>query len=121
LQTSFTAQKGSLPRLRFGALYQFRARAVDLAGNSFAPDAVLDEIYNLPQQPTPYLRYEPIAAPAIVLRQLLDPILTPGESGNRIVIRSNFNSHIAALSERHIAPPKTTIEMAETHGMLDTC
>ena len=120
LQTSFTAQKGSLPRLRFGALYQFRARAVDLAGNSFAPDAILDEIYNLPPQPIPYLRYEPIAAPAIVLRQGLDPILTPGESGNRIVIRSNFNTHIAALSERHIAPPKTTIEMAETHGMLDT-
>src|SRR5205807_1104096 len=45
LQTFFTAKKASLPRLRFGALYQFRARAVDLAGNSFAADAVLDEIY----------------------------------------------------------------------------
>ncbi len=120
LQTSFTAQKGTLPRLRFGAQYQFRARAVDLAGNSFAPDATLDATYNLPPQPVPYLRYEPVAAPVVVLRQALDPVLTPGESGNRIVIRSNFNTHIEAVSERHIAPPKTSQTMAETHGMLDT-
>jgi hypothetical protein len=120
LETSFTVQNGTLPRLRFGAQYQFRARAVDLAGNSFAPDAVLDDIYNLPPQPISYLRYEPVAAPAIVLRQALDPVATPGESGDRIVIRSNFNTHIAAVSERHIAPPKTSETMAETHGMLDT-
>jgi hypothetical protein len=120
LETSFRAQKGTLPRLRFGAQYQFRARTVDLAGNSLAPDAVIDSTYSLPPQPMPYLRYEPVAAPAIVLRQALDPVLTPGESGARIVIRSNYNTHIAAPSERHIAPPKTTETMAETHGMLDT-
>src|SRR5260370_29302929 len=33
---------------------------------------------------------------------------------------SNFDTHIAAVSERHIASPKTTEIMAETHGMLDT-
>src|SRR5262249_41068623 len=71
-------------------------------------------------QPIRYLRYEPVAAPAVVLRQALDPVGTPGESGDRIVIRSNFNTHIAAVSERHIAPPKTSETMAETHGMLDT-
>ncbi len=120
LETSFTASKGTLPRLRFGAQYQFRARAVDLAGNSFPPDAVLADVYNIPPQPIPYLRYEPVAAPAIVLRQALGPVTTPGESGNRIVIRSNYNTHIAAVSERHIAPPKTSQVMAETHGMLDT-
>jgi hypothetical protein len=120
LETAFTVQKGSLPRLRFGAQYQFRARAVDLAGNSFPPDAILADNYNLPPQPTPYLRYEPVAAPAVVLRTALGPTTTPGESGNRIVIRSNYNTHIAAVSERHIAPPKTTETMAETHGMLDT-
>ena len=56
----------------------------------------------------------------MVLRQALGPVTTPGESGNRIVIRSNYDTHIAAVSERHIAPPKTTQTMAETHGMLDT-
>jgi hypothetical protein len=120
LETSFSVQKGTLPRLRFGALYQFRARAVDLAGNSLPPDAALADIYNIPPQPIPYLRYEPVAAPAVVLRHALGPLTTPGESGDRIVIRSNYSTHIAAVSERHIAPPKTSEIMAETHGMLDT-
>ena len=120
LETSFTVTKGTLPRLRFGALYQFRARAVDLAGNSVPNDAVLDDIYNLPPKPVPYLRYEPVIAPTLVLRQELDPNITPGESVNTIVVRSNFDTHVAAISERHIAPPKTSEDMAETHGMLDT-
>ena len=120
LQTVFKAAKGTLPRLRFGALYKFRARATDLAGNSIAPDAALDDIYTLPPQGIQYLRYEPVAAPVLVLRQLLDPNTTPGESLERIVIRSNFDTHIASITERHIAPPKTSQEMAETHGMLNT-
>ena len=35
---TFKAQKGTLPRLRFGQLYRFRARVVDLAGNSLDRD-----------------------------------------------------------------------------------
>jgi hypothetical protein len=120
LETSFVAAKGTLPRLRFGASYQFRARAVDLAGNSLPPDAVLDDAYSVPAQPVAYLRYEPVVAPVLVLRQPLGPDTTPGESLDRIVIRSNYDSHIAAVSERHVAPAKTTPQMAEAHGMLDT-
>jgi hypothetical protein len=120
LETNFTVQKGTLPRLRFGAAYQFRARAVDLAGNSIPHDAVLDDVYNLPPQPVPYLRCEPVSAPVVVLRAPLDPVGTPGESLDRIVIRSNYTTHIAAVSERHLAPPKTSETMAEEHGMLDT-
>ena len=120
LETAFKVQKGTLPRLRFGATYQFRARAVDLAGNSIPHDAVLDDISNLPPQPVLYLRCEPVSAPAVVLRAPLDPVGTPGESLNRIVVRSNFNTHIAGVSERHLAPPKTSETMAEEHGMLDT-
>jgi hypothetical protein len=120
LEVSFVASKGTLPRLRFGALYQFRARAVDLAGNSLAADVVLDDVYSLPPHPVPYLRLEPVIAPAVVLRAPLDPNTTPGESVHTIVVRSNFNTHIAAIAERHIAPPKTSQNMAETHGMLDT-
>ncbi len=120
LETGFTVTKGTLPRLRFGARYQFRARAVDLAGNSPPPGAVLDDAYGIPPQPVPYLRYEPVAAPVLVLRQPLGPDTTPGESLDRIVIRSNYDSHIAAVSERHVAPAKTAAEMAEAHGMLDT-
>ena len=120
LETNFRVAKGTLPRLRFGMQYQFRARAVDLAGNSFAVDAPISATYTIPATPVRYLRYEPVVAPALVLRQALDAVGTPGESGDRIVIRSNFDTHIAAVSERHIAPPKTTETMAEEHGMLDT-
>ena len=104
LETDFTVTKGTLPRLRFGALYQFRARAVDLAGNSLGSDAVLDDIFNLPPQPMPYLRYEPVPPPVLVLRQPLSMDNTPGESVERMVIRSNFDTHIAAISERHYRP-----------------
>jgi hypothetical protein len=120
LETAFTVTKGSLPRLRFGALYQLRARATDLAANSLPFDALLDDIFNLPPQPIPYLRYEAVPPPVLVLRQPLSLDATPGESVERIVIRSNYNTHIAAISERHIAPPKATHEMVELHGMLDT-
>ncbi|HWY45335.1 MAG TPA: hypothetical protein VNX66_17690 [Candidatus Sulfotelmatobacter sp.] len=120
LETNFTVTKGTLPRLRFGALYQFRARAADLAANSIPHDTVLDDIFNLPPQPMPYLRYEPVPPPVLVLREALGPDTTPGESVERMVIRSNFDTHIAAISERHMAPPKATHEMVELHGMLDT-
>jgi hypothetical protein len=120
LETAFTATKGTLPRLRFGALYQFRARAVDLAANSLPFDARLDDAFNLPPQPMPYLRYEPVPPPVLVLRQPLSMDTAPGESVERIVVRSNYNTHIAAISERHMAPPKATHEMVELHEMLDT-
>ncbi len=120
LETAFEVTKGTLPRLRFGTLYQFRARAVDLAGNSLPADATLGDAYNIPPEPAPYLRYEPVPAPVLVLRTPIDLATTPGESVERIVVRSNYDTHIAAVSERHIAPAKASHEMAETHGMLDT-
>jgi hypothetical protein len=120
LETNFTVTPGSLPRLRFGALYQFRLRAVDLAANSLPFNALLDDVFNLPPQPVPYLRYEPVAPPVMVLRQPLGLDTTPGESVERIVIRSNYNTHIAAISERHMVSPQGIAEMVERHGMLDT-
>jgi hypothetical protein len=115
-----TPNDSRLPRLRFGANYQFRARAVDLAGNSLPPDASIPAGFSIPPQPVPYLRYEPVAAPVVVLRAALSPTTTPGESVERIVIRSNFNTPAAAPSERHLAPAKVSQEMAEVHGMFDT-
>jgi hypothetical protein len=120
LEVQFKTVKGTLPRLRFGASYQFRARAVDLAGNSLPPDAVIDASFTIPSPPEPYLRFEPVAAPVVVLRQALSETATPGESVERMAIRSNFNTPAGAVSERHIAPPKVSEEMAEVHGMFDT-
>jgi hypothetical protein len=126
LVTSFRVPPASLPRLRFGTEYRVRARVADLAGNGPGFDMV-EETGALPAAPGgfPYLRFEPVAAPAVVLRAGLTPDTTPGESLERLVIRS-FNASeaddtaaSAAVSERHIAPPRTSQLSAEVHGKFD--
>lgn len=122
---------GSLPSLRFGRRYRFRARAVDLAGNSLAlGDAfgdVVSTLWALPQDPEgfAYLRYEPVAAPLIVLRDAA-AVTDAGSALDRMVIRS-WNDAVEKDSqpadthaaERHLLPPRTGVEMGERHGMFD--
>jgi hypothetical protein len=120
---SFAATKGSLPSLRFGARYRLRVRTVDLAGNSLplsskAPDALV-----LPAKgaTTPFLRFEPVPPPLVVLRSARQP----GSHLLRLVIRSRNATPSAdgtptsATDDRHIAPPKASQRMAEQHGMFD--
>jgi hypothetical protein len=117
LQIEYAATPGTLPTLRFGRVYRFRARVVDLAGNSvpFASNAPLT--YATP--PAVYGRVEPVASPVVV------PCAprTPGESLETIVIRSNYDiadsSPLIVPSERHLAPPASSEEMVEAHGALD--
>jgi hypothetical protein len=122
---------GSLPRLRFGARYRLRARPVDLAGNSLRFDDTFAErlsvVFALPQDPEgfAYLRFEPVAAPLVILR---DPkaVTDPGSAVDRVVIRT-FNDEIAndaasadtTAADRHIVPPRTSVEMGERLGMFD--
>ena len=108
---------GTLPTLRFGHVYRFRARVVDLAGNSvpFVSNAPLTHA----TPPAVYGRVEPVASPVVV------PCAprTPGESLETIVIRSNYDipdsSPLIVPSERHLAPPASSEEMVEAHGALD--
>jgi hypothetical protein len=131
----------SLPRQRFGVEYRVRARVVDLAGNSLKLDPSVD---GHASPPLVYTRFEPVAAPVVVLRSAAtSPIdlarlpvgaLTEGESVEHLVIRSEPGTTAAAYaaahasdglapytatSERHLAPPKTSQKMAETHGAFD--
>jgi hypothetical protein len=101
------ALAGSLPRLRFGSTYQFRARAVDLAGNSLAVNAVP---VNHPTAPFTYLRFEPVLSPAAVATERF----TSGESLEHLVVRDG-----AGVSARFLVPPKASQLEVETHGMLD--
>jgi hypothetical protein len=115
LGVSFKPVPGSLPRLRYGATYRMRARAVDLAGNRLAMgDKALSGDKHA-SEPLVYGRFEPVPPPVTVMRK---PI-TEGESENHIVIRSNYNTHFEAVSERHIVPPKTSQTMAEEHYLFD--
>ena len=117
LQIEYAATPGTLPTLRFGRVYRFLARVVDLAGNSvpFSSNAPLT--YATP--PAVYGRVEPVASPVVV------PCAprTPGESLETIVIRSNYDipdsSPLIVPAERHLAPPASSEDMVEAHGALD--
>lgn len=119
----FAVAPGSLPQLRFGARYRLRARAVDLAGNSVALEAPTPADLAWPSSGAvmPYLRFEPILHPIVVPRQL--PV--NGASLERLVIRS-YNAGAALdtvpteeTDERHIAPPRVAVRLAEAQGMFD--
>lgn len=131
IQAIYRVLPGSLPQLRFGRRYRVRARAVDLAGNSLAVDQpladLLARLMALPRDPEGlvYLRYEPLAAPLIIIRD--DRAVTgPGSAVDRLVIRT-FNSEPArdtdpadlTAGDRHIVPPRTSVELGERHGIFD--
>jgi hypothetical protein len=133
METELKATPGTLPRLRFGNVYRLRARIADLAGNGLPPETDDD---TLATEKVRYARFEPVAPPAVVPRELP----AEGESLERLVIRSNFavtaedyaqDPQIAAITstkpyltyrpanERYLAAPKTSQLMAEQHGMFD--
>jgi len=116
LTTTFTVPPGTLPRLRFGRHYRLRARIVDIAGNSRHFETDLDT--SGATAAIPYLRFEPVASPVM----MSDPLLRPGESVDRIVIRSWAGHETTATEEtssRRVLPPRTSVQLAEQHGMID--
>jgi len=128
LQTAFTALPGTLPRLRYGRSYWLRARAVDLAGNSLAPQA---KDFG-PEKPKDnlqlYSRFDPISAPALALvKATPDTTEKPleGESMERMAVRSlndtpDLNTVPTKQRTRRFAvASRTTQREAEQHGMLD--
>jgi hypothetical protein len=123
LEASFTVRRRSLPELRFGDRYRMRARFVDLAGNSIPLETSTDDAYLAPADKVrlPYLRFDPVPPPLLVLRNATGP----GGSLERLVIRA-YNATEAEDAEatletddRHVAPPRTTVRLAEQHGMFD--
>ncbi|MEU7576604.1 hypothetical protein AB0B50_03245 [Streptomyces sp. NPDC041068] len=144
LDTKFTAEPGSLPALRYGRTYRMRARTVDLAGNGLdhtasTPGAVHSE-------PITYGRWEPVPQPVVVpllpfnegeSTERLVIRSTVTDDGRSIstdeyaLRRSDVPDHGARsevdgldrrykpIAERHVAPPKTALQMAEEHGVFD--
>lgn len=123
MTTTFAAHPGSLPQLRFGDRYRVRARTVDLAGHSVGVETSAPEPVVAPGAGAtlPYLRYEPVGPPVLVLRT--EP--GPGGSHAQLVIRShNTDPSLDRVptteeDERHVAPPRASVLLAEHHGMLD--
>jgi hypothetical protein len=114
VRTEFTAQEGTLPRLRYGRLYQFRLRSVDLSGGGRAAGEAGGEAEA--SVPVPYGRYEPVAPPVVILQSLPGA----GESAERLVVRSlGPGQPVGPPSVRHLAPPRVSVDMALAHGVLD--
>lgn len=131
MSTHFTVAPKSLPALRFGRRYRLRLRGVDVCGNSMAHNDPLAHLLSflagLPRDPEgfAYLRYEPVAAPGIVLRDA-QAVTAPGSQLTRLVIRTrNTNPEQDAdpadltASDRFIVPPSTSVEVGERLGMFD--
>src|SRR6266849_3790218 len=132
IETAFVPQPGTLPRLRFGHTYRMRVRAADIAGNSL-PAESKDDLQA--SQDHLFTRFDPVVPPALILRDHV----SSGESVERMVIHSNYDKKVedyiaqpgvtSALAgkdyqyhkenERHIAPPKTSQQMAELHSKFD--
>ncbi|ESY64014.1 hypothetical protein X743_32145 [Mesorhizobium sp. LNHC252B00] len=111
---------GSLSKLRIRGRYAFRARRVDLAGNSWSVDEATEVLQmagggsKLETSSEVYVRHDPVQAPAIVA--LHKP--GPGDKGDFLVIRTLENG----VSEQRlwmVLPPKISITNAEQAGMLD--
>jgi hypothetical protein len=129
LSVNFRPVPGSLPRLRFGHSYRTRIRAVDLAGGGLkladAPAYVSNSVV--------YTRFDPIHPPVVVPTD----VMSEGESVERLVIRSNYDKtavqyasdptlrkaldgpQYTPTNDRHMVPPKSSLQMAEAHGVFD--
>ncbi|MFE3020996.1 hypothetical protein [Streptomyces sp. NPDC059256] len=108
----------TLPALRFGRTYRFRARLVDLAGRS-TPFTAAPQSGEPASAPLRFSRYDPVPAPVMVLRR---PV-TAGESPVDLVVRTDNADSGAPVAgptcERHLLAPKASVELAERHGVLD--
>ncbi len=121
----FAVPKRSLPRLRFGEQYRFRFRMVDLAGYSRSFEEIDPADVTHTSDALPYYRWEPVPNPVVLLRTLPDPITQTGESLEIMAIRTFIDDPeslppTTQISERHIAAPRGSVELAEQHGKLDT-
>ena len=126
--TEFVALARTLPRLRYGRKYWIRARAVDLAGNSLAPQPRDFGPEQTKARSQGYFRFDPISAPSLALVKPVPnhtEIPEEGESMERIAIRS-FNDtpdlNIVPSTQRarrFAVPNRTTQREAEQHGMFD--
>jgi hypothetical protein len=113
---TFEVPRGSLLPLRFGTSYHVRARVADLAGGGVPPED-RDATHGTPA--VTYVRHEPVMPPTVTIAEGLDPAdLGPGGSVDHLVVRSDAPDY-PRNDARGLAAPRTTLEVAEQHGMLD--
>ncbi|QDY75701.1 hypothetical protein [Streptomyces qinzhouensis] len=113
LRTSFRAL--SLPKLRYGRGYRFRARIVDITGNGLGPNDPAPDDFGAATPLVRHLRFEPVGSPDL----LPAAPRTQGESLALLVIRGNYSAPATGFCERRIVPRRISPATAERHGMYD--
>jgi len=113
LRAQFSVPPRSLPRLRYGHRYRFRARTVDLAGNSVDPDAT-----NAAHASNSLLwRRQEDVGPAVAIAHAP---AGPGESRKTVVLRSTKGTADPPGEARlWFAPPRSTPDVCDHHGLFD--
>jgi hypothetical protein len=121
LDAQLEVPAGSLQPQRFGRCYQFRARAVDIAGNSLTDDeadAIAPSLSrrDIITEPVCCLRVESAKPPVVFRAQLRGP----GEAGDIIVLRdAELSWHRTTEFRVHVLPPEVPVRIAEKHGIFD--
>ncbi|MFJ5774577.1 hypothetical protein [Streptomyces sp. NPDC093094] len=107
-------EPGSLPRLKFGSTYRFRARLVDLAGGGLRRDQPGAEDAT---EKIVHRRFEPHPAPALVPTAAY----VDGAGPHRMAVRTERGTDAAAYAAAHgypaaelryLFPPKSSLELA---------
>jgi hypothetical protein len=110
------AEDAELLPLRFGTGYELRLRTMDMACVA-SPNR--DDLPALQMQ-DPLCRFEPVAAPSVLLQSEINNKISPGEAVELLLVRSAEDMNTAAPEAiRTIVPPRTTLEMAEMLGCFD--
>jgi len=148
LQVEVKPAPRSLPRLRFGKKYRIRIRTVDIAGNGLPHDVQGEDPARTVKSGIEYRRFDPLPSPVLWQadeivggdrKKIRD---RDGESLQHLVIRSDTQrstrdyerNNITSVTEngrrlgtleylheavRFVTAPRTSQQMAETHGMFD--
>lgn len=111
LSASFSVVPGTLPKLRFGNSYRFRARGVDLAGNGPAASSTDGSTAT---EPVTHYRYEPVSSPTMAATAPF----TPGQGTLTLAILNDMVNTPNPLG-RWLLPPRVAQLVAEEHGMFD--
>jgi hypothetical protein len=104
-----------LPTRRFGQLYSYRARAVDLSGWSHPLNVTgLPDTSTVQTDQAMHQRWEALRAPTI----LATAALTTGEGPLAVILRYD-GVNPAVGGSRWLFPPQAHLGTAELHGFLD--
>jgi hypothetical protein len=101
-----------LPSLRYGEEYIFQAPGIDIAGNPIAtPPGAKPSTLS-----ATYTRHDPIPAPLVLAEASFDPVKSPGEQIDVMVVRIEDDNHQPL---RYLCPPVSDLQALVEQGALD--